>query len=110
MKQQNEDGYRSQISEKTIVGAMNVGAMIVGAVIVGAMIVRAMIVGALIVGAMIVGAMIVGVMRLSQIYLMFLYKQAMSDTDNNDEDVQVYYLQYHDQTDGLKWYQLFEAR
>ena len=58
--------YLSQISEKTIVGAMIVGAMIVGAMIVGAMIVGAMIVGAMIVGAMIVGAMIVGAMRLSR--------------------------------------------
>ena len=61
VKPQNEDCYLSQISEKTIVGAVSVGAMIVGAVIVGAM-----IVGAMIVGAMIVGTMIVGAMRLSR--------------------------------------------
>ena len=60
VKPQNEDCYLSQISEKTIVGAM-----IVGAVIVGAMIVGAVIVGAMTVGAMIGGAMIVGAMRLS---------------------------------------------
>ena len=42
VKPQNEDCYLSQISEKTIVGAMIVGAMIVGAMIVGAMIVGAM--------------------------------------------------------------------
>ena len=57
MKPQNEDFYLSQISEKTIVGAMIVRAMIIGAMIVGAMIV----------GAMIVGAMIIGAMRLSRI-------------------------------------------
>ena len=65
VKPQNEACYLSQISEKTIVGAMIVGAVIVGAMIVGAVIVGAMIVGAMIVGAMIVGAMIVGAMRLS---------------------------------------------
>ena len=42
VKLQNEDCYLSQISEKTIVGAMIVGAVIVGAMIVGAMIVGAM--------------------------------------------------------------------
>ena len=47
MKPQNEDCYLSQISEKTIVGAMIVGAMIVGAMIVGAVIVGAKIVRAM---------------------------------------------------------------
>ena len=47
VKPRNEDCYLSQISEKTIVGAMIVGAMIVGAMNVGAMIVRAMIVRAM---------------------------------------------------------------
>ena len=51
MKPQNEDCYLSEISKKTIVGAM---------------IVKEMIVGAMIVGAMTVGAMIVGARRLSQ--------------------------------------------
>ena len=46
-KPQNEDCYLSQISEKTIVGAMIVEVLIVRAMIVGAMIVRAMIVGAM---------------------------------------------------------------
>ena len=60
VKPQNEDCYLSQISEKTIVGAM-----IVKEIIVGAMLVGAMTVGAMIVGAMIVGARIVGATRLS---------------------------------------------
>ena len=58
MKPQKEDCYLSEISEKTIVGAMIVKEMIVGAMIVGAMIV----------GEMIVGAMIVGARRLSRVY------------------------------------------
>ena len=37
MKPQSEDCYLSQISEKTMVGAMIVGAIIVRAMIVGAM-------------------------------------------------------------------------
>ena len=63
MKPQKEDCYLSEISEKTIVGAMIVKEMIVGAMIVGAM-----TVGAMIVGEMIVGAMIVGARRLSRVY------------------------------------------